>query len=41
MGRLAIEPSRIELFDQLRADADLHLELDASMERGEATERRR
>jgi hypothetical protein len=40
-GEHHIEPSRTELFDQLRADVDLHLELHAGMERGEATECRR
>src|SRR5205823_1749540 len=36
-----VEPPRIELLDQFRADADLYLELHARMELGEAAERRR
>src|ERR1700716_3488915 len=36
-----VKPPRIELLDQFRADADLHLELHARMELGEAAERRR
>ena len=36
-----VKSPRIELLDQFRADADLHLELHARMERGEAAERRR
>src|SRR5207237_410401 len=38
LGEHHVEPSGIELSDQLRADADLHLELHAPKERGEATE---
>src|SRR6202042_2984752 len=41
LGENHVEPSRVELSDQLRTDADLHLELHAWMERGEATKCRR
>jgi hypothetical protein len=41
LGEHHVEPSRVELLNQFRTDADLYFELHARMQRSETAERRR